>query len=95
MCFYFVFTVFVTVGFGDIAASNTSERVLLLLLLLLQLPLLQSTVLLLHLLLCPSVDERLRRAYPALPERAGVGSISANSDTHEMKLSPFYFYAEI
>jgi hypothetical protein len=35
MCFYFVFTVFVTVGFGDIRAENTSERVLLLLLLLL------------------------------------------------------------
>jgi hypothetical protein len=41
MCFYFVFTVFVTVGFGDITAGNTSERVLLPLPpLLLQLPLL-------------------------------------------------------
>ncbi len=28
----------------------------------------------------PPVAERLRRAYPALLERAGVGSISANSD---------------
>jgi hypothetical protein len=28
LCFYFVFTVFVTVGFGDITAGNTSERVL-------------------------------------------------------------------
>jgi hypothetical protein len=27
MCFYFVFTVFGTVGFGDIVAVNTSERV--------------------------------------------------------------------
>ena len=27
MCFYFVFTVFATVGFGDITAVNTSERV--------------------------------------------------------------------
>ena len=27
MCFYFVFTVFATVGFGDIYAVNTSERV--------------------------------------------------------------------
>jgi hypothetical protein len=35
LCFYFIFTVFVTVGFGDITAVNTSERVLLLLLLLL------------------------------------------------------------
>jgi hypothetical protein len=34
LCFYFVFTVFVTVGFGDITAGNSSERVLLLLLLL-------------------------------------------------------------
>jgi hypothetical protein len=30
MCFCFVFTVFSTVGFGDIYASNTSERVRLL-----------------------------------------------------------------
>jgi hypothetical protein len=47
----------------------------------------------------PPVAERLRWAYPALPERAGVGSILANSDTlnvpsfrrwqFEMKLSPF------
>ena len=27
MCFYFVFTVFATVGFGDIYAVNTAERV--------------------------------------------------------------------
>ncbi len=27
MCFYFVFTIFSTVGFGDIFATNTSERV--------------------------------------------------------------------
>ena len=27
MCFYFVFTVFSTVGFGDIFAVNTPERV--------------------------------------------------------------------
>jgi len=27
LCFYFVFTVFVTVGFGDITAGNTSERI--------------------------------------------------------------------
>ncbi len=27
LCFYFVFTVFVTVGFGDITAGNSSERV--------------------------------------------------------------------
>ncbi len=47
----------------------------------------------------PPVAERLRRAYPALLEQAGVGSIPANSDAHnapsfrrwrfEMKLSPF------
>jgi hypothetical protein len=45
------------------------------------------------------VAERLRRAYPALPERAGVGSIPANPDAQNvpsfrrwrfgMKLSPF------
>ena len=29
MCFYFVFTVFSTVGFGDIFAVNTTERVIL------------------------------------------------------------------
>ena len=34
MCFYFVFTVFSTVGFGDIFATNTSERVCLPLLML-------------------------------------------------------------
>jgi hypothetical protein len=28
MCFYFVFTVFSTVGFGDIFAVNTPERVI-------------------------------------------------------------------
>ena len=28
LCFYFVFTVFSTVGFGDIVADNTSERVI-------------------------------------------------------------------
>ncbi len=49
----------------------------------------------------PPVAERLRRAYPALPERACVGSIPANSDAHnvpsfrrwhfEMKLGPFFF----
>jgi hypothetical protein len=48
----------------------------------------------------PAVAERLRRAYPALTERAGVGSIPANPDARnvpsfrrwrfEMKLSPFY-----
>jgi hypothetical protein len=27
MCFYFVFTVFSTVGFGDVFAVNTTERV--------------------------------------------------------------------
>jgi hypothetical protein len=47
---------------------------------------------------CRAVADRLRRAYPALPERAGVGSITANSDAlnvpsfhrwrFEMKLSP-------
>jgi hypothetical protein len=47
----------------------------------------------------PPVAERLRRAYPALLERAGVGSIPANSDAQnvpcfrrwrfEMKLCPF------
>jgi hypothetical protein len=47
----------------------------------------------------PPVAERLRRAYPALLDRAGVGSIPANSDAQnvpsfrrwrfEMKLSPF------
>ncbi len=46
-----------------------------------------------------AVAERLRREYPALPERAGVGSIPANPDARnvpsirrwrfEMKLSPF------
>ncbi len=46
----------------------------------------------------PPVAERLRQAYPALLERAGVGSIPANSDAQnvpsfcrwrfEMKLSP-------
>jgi hypothetical protein len=45
----------------------------------------------------PPVAERLRQAYPALPERAGVGSTPANSDAQhvpsfrrwrfEMKLS--------
>ena len=50
-------------------------------------------------LLMSAVAERLRRAYPALLERAGVGSIPANSDAQnvpsfrlwrfEMKLSPF------
>jgi hypothetical protein len=49
----------------------------------------------------PAVAESLRRAYPALPERAGVGSILANPDAQnvpsfrrwrfEMKLSPFCF----
>ena len=48
----------------------------------------------------PAVAERLRRAYPALLEWDGVGSIPANSDTQnvpsfrrlrfEMKLSPFW-----
>ncbi len=48
----------------------------------------------------PPVAERLRRAYPALPEQAGVGSIPANSDAQnvpsfrrwrfEVKLSPLY-----
>jgi hypothetical protein len=47
----------------------------------------------------PAVAERLRRAYPALTERAGVGSIPANPDAQnvpsfrrwrlEMKSSPF------
>jgi hypothetical protein len=47
----------------------------------------------------PPVAERLRRAYPALLKRVGVGSIPANSDALnvpsfrrgrlEMKLSPF------
>ncbi len=47
------------------------------------------------------VAERLRRAYPASPERAGVSSIPANSDAvngpsfrrwrFEMKLSPFFY----
>ncbi len=47
----------------------------------------------------PPVAERLRRAYPALLERAGVGSIPANSDAQnvpsfrrwrfELKISPF------
>ncbi len=46
----------------------------------------------------PPVAERLRRAYPALPEWDGVGSIPANSNAQnvpsfrrwrfEMKLSP-------
>ena len=50
----------------------------------------------------PPVAERLRRAYPALLEWAGVGSIPANSDAlnvpsfsrwrFEMKLSPFYYF---
>ena len=50
----------------------------------------------------PPVAERLRRAYPALLEWAGVGSIPANSDAQnvpsvrrwrfEMKLSPFLGY---
>jgi hypothetical protein len=49
----------------------------------------------------PAVAERLRRAYPALLEWDGVGSIPANSDAQnmpsfrrwrfEMKLSPFFF----
>jgi hypothetical protein len=49
----------------------------------------------------PAVAERLMRAYPAPPERAGVGSIPANPDAQnvpsfrrwrfEMKLSPFYY----
>ncbi len=53
----------------------------------------------------PVVAERLRRAYPALPERAGVGSIPANPDAQnvpsfrrwrfEMKLSPFYSYSRV
>ncbi len=47
----------------------------------------------------PAIAERLRRAYPALTERAGVGSIPANPDARnvpsfrrwrlEMKLNPF------
>ncbi len=47
----------------------------------------------------PAVAEWLRRAYPALLERAGVGSIPTNFDAQhvlsfrrwrfEMKLSPF------
>jgi hypothetical protein len=50
-------------------------------------------------LMPPAVAERLRRAYPAPLGRAGVGSITANSDAQnvpsfrrwrfEMKLSPF------
>jgi hypothetical protein len=53
----------------------------------------------------PPVSERLRRAYPALLERAGVGSIPANSDAQnvpsfrrwqfEMKhwsLVPFWYH---
>ncbi len=50
----------------------------------------------------PPVAERLRRAYPALTERDGVGSIPANSDAQnvpsfrrwrfEMKLSPFFYF---
>jgi hypothetical protein len=50
----------------------------------------------------PPVAERLRRAYPALLERAGVGSIPANSDAQnvpsfrrwrfEVKLSLFLPY---
>jgi hypothetical protein len=32
----------------------------------------------------PAVAERLRRAYPALPERAGVGSIPANPDARNV-----------
>ncbi len=53
----------------------------------------------------PPVAERLRRAYPALPERASVGSIPANSDAQnvpsfrrwrlERKLSPFIIRKEI
>jgi hypothetical protein len=49
-----------------------------------------------------AVAERLRRAYPALTEQAGVGSIPANPDAQnvlsfrrwrlEMKLSPFFGY---
>jgi hypothetical protein len=49
-----------------------------------------------------AVAERLRQAYPPLPEWAGVGSIPANSDAQnvpsfrrwrfEMKLSPFNFH---
>jgi hypothetical protein len=48
----------------------------------------------------PAVAERLRRAYPTLTERAGVGSIPANPDARnvpsfrrwrlEMKLSPLF-----
>jgi hypothetical protein len=48
----------------------------------------------------PPVAERLRREYPALLERAGVGSIPANFNAQnvssfcrwrfEMKLSPFF-----
>ncbi len=50
----------------------------------------------------PTVAERLRRAYTAPPERAGVGSIPANPNAQnvpsfrrwrfEMKLSPLYIY---
>jgi hypothetical protein len=50
----------------------------------------------------PAVAERLRRSYPALTERAGVGSIPANPDARnvpsfrrwrfEMKLSPFFIF---
>jgi hypothetical protein len=53
----------------------------------------------------PSAAERLRQAYPALPGRAGVGSIPAKSDAlnvpsfrrwrFEMKLSPFFVSAAI
>jgi hypothetical protein len=52
----------------------------------------------------PPVAERLRRAYPALPERVGVGSIPANSDAQnvpsfrrwrfEMKLKSLFFVVE-
>jgi hypothetical protein len=48
----------------------------------------------------PAVAERLRRAYPALTERAGLCLIPANPDARnvpsfrrwrlEMKLRPFY-----
>ena len=48
-----------------------------------------------------TINERLRRAYPAPLGRAGVGSIPANPDAQnvpsfrrwrfEMKLSPFFF----
>jgi hypothetical protein len=55
-----------------------------------------------HFDVMPAVAERLRRAYLALPERAGVGSIPANPDAQnvpyfrrwrfEMKLSPFCYF---